>query len=87
MCYGPMSASNNQCCIVTRDLSHQTQPFYGSFSGTTLVSQRQKKSSSGLYGASGDIRGRHTDNPAGRHSIQTNQHPTWKDTTEYPVHP
>jgi len=38
---------------VTFHIKH-TQPFYGSFSGTTLVSQRQKKSSSGLYGASGE---------------------------------
>jgi len=29
------------------------------------VSRCQKKSSSGLYGATEDIRGRHTDNPAG----------------------
>jgi len=46
------------------------------FSGTTRVSRCQKKSSSGLCGARGDIRGRHTDNPAGRHSIRTNQRPT-----------
>jgi len=36
-----------------------------------------KKSSSGLYGARGDIRGRRTDNPAERHSIRTNQWPTF----------
>jgi len=35
-----------------------------------------EKSSSGLYGARGDIRGRHTDNPAGCHSIWTSQWPT-----------
>jgi len=52
------------------------QPFYGPFSGSTRVNQCQKKSSSGLYGARGDIRGRHTDNPAGRHFIRTNQRPT-----------
>jgi len=34
-----------------------------------------EKSSSGLYGTRGDIRGRHTNNPAGRHSIRTNQWP------------
>jgi len=39
------------------------------------VSWCQKKSS-GLYGAREDIKGRHTDNPAGRHSIRTNQQPT-----------
>jgi len=32
--------------------------------------------SSGLYGAREDNRGRHTNNPDGRHSIQTNQRPT-----------
>jgi len=39
------------------------------------VSQCQKKSTA-LYGAKEDNRGRHTDNPAGRHSIRTNQQPT-----------
>jgi len=52
------------------------QPFYGPFSRTTRVSRCQKKSSSGLYGAMENNRGRHTDHPAGRHSIQTNQRPT-----------
>jgi len=51
-----------------------TQPFYGPFSGTTLVNRCQKKSS-GLFGAMGDIRGRHTDSPARRHSVWTNQQP------------
>jgi len=40
------------------------------------VSWCQKKSSSGLYGAREDNRGKHTDHLAGRHSIQTNQQPT-----------
>ena len=40
------------------------------------MSRCQKKSSSGPYGASGDTRGRHTDNPAGRHSIPASQRPT-----------
>ena len=35
----------------------------------------EKEISSGLYGAKGDTRGRHTDNPAGCHSIRTNQRP------------
>jgi len=48
------------------------QPFYGPFSETTRVSQCQKKSS-GLYGARED---KYADNPAGRHSIRTNQRPT-----------
>jgi len=40
------------------------------------VSRCQKKSSSGLYSAREDNRGRHADNTAGRLSIQTNQQPT-----------
>ena len=52
-----------------------TQPFYGPFPGITRVSRCQKKSS-GLYSARDDIRGRHTDNPAGCHSIRANQLPT-----------
>ena len=47
------------------NVTSHTQPFYGPFSGSTWVSRCQKKSSSGLYGARGDIRGRHTDNLAG----------------------
>ena len=46
------------------------------FSGTTRLSRCQKKSSSGLYGTGEDIRGRHTNNPAGCYSIRTNQRPT-----------
>jgi len=46
------------------------------FPGTTRVSRCQKKYYSGLFGARGDIRGRHTDNPAGHHSFWTNQWPT-----------
>jgi len=53
-----------------------TQPFYGTFSRTTRVSRCQKKASSGLYGTTGDMRGRHTDNAGGRHSIRTNQQST-----------
>ena len=52
-----------------------TQPFCNPFSRTTRVGRCPKKSSSGLYGARGDIKGRHTDNPARRHSIRTNQRP------------
>ena len=54
---------------------HNTQPFYSPFSGTTRVSQCWKKSASGLYGAREDNSGRHTDHPAGRHCIWTNQRP------------
>ena len=50
------------------------QPFYGPFSGTTRVS-RCRKRTSGLYSAGKISRGRHTDHPAGYHSIRTNQCP------------
>ena len=36
----------------------------------------RRKSSSGLYGTRADIRGKHTNNLALRHSIRTNQRPT-----------
>ena len=45
------------------------------FSRTTRVSWCQTKSSSACYSARRNIRGRHTNNPAGRHSIRTNQWP------------
>jgi len=54
-----------------------TQPFYGPFSGTTRVSWCQKKKLLLDFMVQGKInRGRHTDHPAGRHSIRTNQRPT-----------
>jgi len=56
-------------------LNTHTTILRGPFSATTRVSRCQKKSFSGLYGATGDIRGRHTNNAAGRHSIQTNERP------------
>ena len=50
------------------------QPFYGPFSGTTRVSRCQKRTSD--FMVQGKInRGRHTDHPAGRHSIRNNQCP------------
>jgi len=58
------------------DAHTHTQLFYGPYSRITRVSRCQKKKSSGLHGARADIRGRHTDNPDGRHSIWTNQRPT-----------
>jgi len=64
------------CTPTTCQTTEHTQPFYGAFSRTTWVNQCQKKSSSGLCGAREDIRGRHADNPAGCHSIRTNQLPT-----------
>ena len=62
-----------RCCFFFA-LTH-TRPFYGPFSGSTRVSQCQKKSS-GLDGAREDNRSRHTNNPARRCSIRTNQRPT-----------
>jgi len=53
---------------------HHTTTVLRPFSGTTRVSRCQKRTS-GLNGASKINRGRHTDNPAGRHSIQTKQCP------------
>jgi len=58
--------------MVTMYYPPTPQPFYGPFFRTTRVSWCQKRTS-GLYGAREDNRGRHTDNPAGRHSIRTNQ--------------
>jgi len=49
---------------VQLSLTH-TQPFCGPFSGAVWVSQCQKKSVSGLYGAREDSRGRHTDDQMG----------------------
>jgi len=67
-CYRAMMLCHWPCVIYAH-----IQSFYGPFSGTTRVSWCQKKSSSGLYGAREDNSGRHTDHPAGCHSIQTNQ--------------
>ena len=55
--------------------THTHNHFMAPFSGTTQVNQCWKKSSSGLYGSREDMRGRHIDNAAGRHSIRTNQQP------------
>ena len=49
-------------------------PFTALFSGTTRVSRYQKRLLN--FMVQGEInRGRHTDHPAGRHSIRTNQCP------------
>ena len=49
-----------------------SRPFYGPFSGTTRVSRYQKRTLD--FMVQGKInRGIHTDHPAGRHSIRTNQ--------------
>ena len=59
-------------CITVSNLQHYTsttpQPFYGPFSGA----RRELLD----FMVQGEInRGRHTDHPAGRHSIRTNQCP------------
>ena len=55
-------------CPSVKILLTTPQPFYGHFFGTTRVSQCLD------YMLQGKInRGRHTDQPAGRHSIRTNQ--------------
>jgi len=60
------------------DLIWQPPPhhnhFYGPFSGTTRVSRCQKRTSDVMVQGKSD-RGRHTNHPAGRHSIRTNQCP------------
>ena len=69
--YGPYDYG----CTFTFNHHHITpQPSYGPFSGTTRVS-RCRKRTSGLYSAGKISRGRHTDHPAGYHSIRTNQCP------------
>ena len=51
-----------------------TQPFYGPFSRSTRVRRCQRELVD--FMVQGKInRGRHTDHPAGRHSIRTNQCP------------
>ena len=54
-------------------LTTHTQPFYDHFFRDY---PGQPKKSSGLYGAREYNRGRHTNNPAGRHSVRINQPPT-----------
>ena len=50
------------------------QPFYGPFSGTTRVAGARRELLDSMV--QGKInKGRHTDHPTGRHSIQTNQCP------------
>jgi len=63
-----------QYCKSAIDMSPPPQPFYGHFSGTTRVSRCQKRTS-GLMVQGKINRGRHTDYPAGHHSIRTNQCP------------
>jgi len=56
--------------------THTPQPFYGPFPGTTQVSRCQKRRELLDFMVQVKInRGRHTDHPAGRHSMQTNQCP------------
>ena len=69
------SARNTSHISVTKIISVSsqiaTQPFYSPFSGTIRVSRRQKRTDSMVQGKNNS--GRHTDHPAGRHSIQTNR--------------
>jgi len=72
------AAEKPRHCILFEH-TRPSQPFYIRFtvlhlSGTTQVSRCQKRTC-GLYGARKINRGRHTDHPAGRHSIRTNQCP------------
>jgi len=54
-------------------LTTHTQPFYDHFFRDY---PGEPKKSSGLYGAREYNRDRHTNNPAGRHSVRINQPPT-----------
>ena len=83
LCCGDDAGWTVACCLLDLPGAHlvgavtehtHAQPFYGPFSGTTRVSRCQK--TSGLYGAKKDNKSRHTDNPARRHSMLTNQQPT-----------
>jgi len=56
--------------------THTQNHFMAVFPGLLGWPGVRKNTSSGLYGARGDIRGRHSHNPDGCHSIQTNQWPT-----------
>jgi len=59
--------------IVTQTHTH-TQPFYGPFPGPPRWAGARRELLD--FMVQGKInRGRHTDQPAGRHSIQTNQCP------------
>jgi len=62
--------------MTVSSFKHTHNRFTAVFPSAIQVSRCQKKSSSGLYGAREDNRGRHTDHPARRHSIWTNQRPT-----------
>jgi len=53
-----------------------TQLYYGPLCGTTRVSQCQKKNFFWTLWCREDNTGRHTYNPAGCHSVRTNQRPT-----------
>ena len=65
-----------QLIFLTTTQPHTRNHFVALFSGTTWVSRCQKKASSGLYGSRGDIKGTRSNNPAGSHSIRTNQRPS-----------
>jgi len=56
--------------------THARNHFTALFPGLPGWPSARRKPSSGLYGAREDNRGRHSDNTAWRHSIQTNHRPT-----------
>jgi len=60
---------------VTHTHTHTHVTILWPFFQDTRVSLCQKKASSGLYGARGHIKGRHTNNWARHHFIRTNQRP------------
>jgi len=83
-----MTGRHDERCLVavsrrlSRDCRHHTtttgppQPFYGPFSRTTRWASARRELLDNVmdFMVQGEIkRGRHTDHPAGRHSIRTNQ--------------
>ena len=60
----------------TGSVSHTHNCFTAIFPGLPRWAGARRNLLLDFYGAREDKRGRHTDNPAGRHSIQTNQQPT-----------
>ena len=70
-----LSLSSGSTWDLCKQFTHtHTQPFYGDFSGTPGWAGARRELLD--FMVQGEInRGRHTDHPAGRHSIRTNQCP------------
>ena len=68
--YGNVLDFDQDCCLTNTQLFYV--PFFQDYPGEPVP----EESSSGLYGARKDNRGRRTNNPAGCQSIRTNQQPT-----------